>query len=194
MRKISCVAVLLLSGCMPNPYATNPYNPLLKQIGLVSKDTTVTLNGDVCVGGFDLPDQQHDQECNALQARRSQKIAQESAAKQRQYAQQQADEKAREEQDVLDKQHPKPVPREKKCTSEGGVFYQAAVYRDSNMSPQQSLHLMERANYPGIDESFLKQAINLVYFDPAYVNARGPWFMQQMYRECMHPDGYKPLS
>lgn len=93
------------------------------------------------------------------------------------------------------------VPNWIRCAEEGNVYVNAAHYRDSGWSPENAYpytlpYLPMDADAP----AFVKHAINQVYFDPHFANARGDWFGEQMQVRCLDPQGrysrpaYKPLQ
>ena len=92
--------------------------------------------------------------------------------------------------------------RRQSCQQKGIVFMMAAEDRDAGRSPQEAYkiisgaYLHEGAPYVGINKDGIKQAINLVYFDPGFTNARGPRFSDQVRDYCMR-DGkpqFQPLK
>lgn len=84
---------------------------------------------------------------------------------------------------------------QRECLIKGSVFQQAAGYRDINISPQDAFKILKGERLSGIDEAFLKKAINHVYFDPNFTYAGGQALMTQVADMCMHPNGkYKPLE
>ena len=77
-----------------------------------------------------------------------------------------------------------------KCTIVGETYMWAAKYRDQNFDPNLTLGWI-RAQASDLDkkplftDSFYKEVVNKVYFDPGYVNARGKAFSKQMRDICM---------
>lgn len=85
--------------------------------------------------------------------------------------------------------------RQLKCYREGSIFQQAASQRDINLSPQQTFSILKNEKLPGIDEAFIKKAINLVYFNQGFANAGGQALMMQVAQQCMDPNsGFRPLQ
>lgn len=69
----------------------------------------------------------------------------------------------------------------------------AAVYRDSSKSPEEALEgLQGLAKAAGLEQRFIKKAINNVYFDGRFAAARGLAFRQQMTDLCLQDVGLKP--
>jgi hypothetical protein len=81
------------------------------------------------------------------------------------------------------------------CLREGAIYQSAASMRDSGMPPQQTLRTLSSMEQQGIDETFVKHAINQVYFDPGLTNAGGPALGHQVANLCLHPNGaFTPLN
>jgi hypothetical protein len=80
------------------------------------------------------------------------------------------------------------------CAMEGLVFSMAASFRDSKWPPQYAFDYLHKAKYDGINDSFLKKAINLVYFDGNFSGAGGSALSQQITEECIKPTNWKPLK
>ncbi|CAE6939172.1 hypothetical protein R69608_05140 [Paraburkholderia nemoris] len=81
------------------------------------------------------------------------------------------------------------------CMTQGVTYQQAASYRDEGMSPQSAFASLKSLKDQGINEGFLKGAINRVYFDPGFVNSGGEALRDQMANMCLHPQGlFKPLK
>lgn len=79
------------------------------------------------------------------------------------------------------------------CFQKGEAYRLAAVYRDSSKSPEEALEGMQGlANAAGLQQSFIKKAINNVYFDGRFAAARGGIFRQQMTDLCLQEAGLKP--
>lgn len=94
---------------------------------------------------------------------------------------------------------PKPLfsqERMRTCENEGAVFVSAAKSRDEGMSPEVALMSFRRYIDNGtLAEPQVKRAINRVYFDPGFVNARGPGFYNQMGTRCLWPNSApRPLQ
>lgn len=89
------------------------------------------------------------------------------------------------------------------CRVKGEVFKNAAELRDQGGSPEWAYPIVaggwlnkQVAPIPGIDKEFVKQAINMVYFDPAFINAGGQRLASQVEGYCLR-DGkpqFKPLK
>lgn len=84
--------------------------------------------------------------------------------------------------------------RLRECGMKGLVFQMAATFRDSGFSPQYSFDYLHRAKYDGVDDAFIKKAVNLVYFDEHFADARGPVLAQQIIQACFHPNQWKPVQ
>lgn len=81
------------------------------------------------------------------------------------------------------------------CLMEGSAYRQAASYRDDGMSPQNALSYMKAYGQYGIQDDFLKRAINSVYFDGRFAGAGGKALSDQMADMCLYPNGrFKPLN
>lgn len=88
-----------------------------------------------------------------------------------------------------------PIPREQTCYMQGEIYASAALSRDRGMPPETAYGIVSGYQKGGIPPQFLKAAINSVYFDPAYANARGALFQRQMSDLCLYgPQRYKPLK
>ena len=74
-----------------------------------------------------------------------------------------------------------------RCLSVGQAFQVIAQYRDTGMPPKMSLGVL--ANKSSIPVDTWKKWINLVYFDPRFVNAGGEPLFHQIYEACMYPNG-----
>jgi hypothetical protein len=75
------------------------------------------------------------------------------------------------------------------CMKLGQAFQMVANGRDSNWPPQTALHTITASPAMGISESEGKKIINLVYADPAFVNAGGSALANQVYQGCLYPHG-----
>lgn len=84
------------------------------------------------------------------------------------------------------------------CGMKGLVFQMAATWRDTGWSPQKAYDYLarERAHgqYAGVDDGFIKKAVNLVYFDDHFADARGPVLAQQITQSCFRPNQWKPVE
>jgi hypothetical protein len=80
------------------------------------------------------------------------------------------------------------------CGMKGLAFQMAATFRDSGFSPQYSADYLRRAKYDGTDDAFIKKAVNLVYFDDHFTDARGPVLAQQITQACFRPNHWKPVE
>jgi hypothetical protein len=109
MRRLAFMAAVLLSGCTAGQLASSPYGPALKGVGLIPKDTSVSLSPTtgLCVGGLDLPAHQLQDECDNLQAERKREIAEADAKKREQdEAKQKAIRLDEDRRAVIAQQHP----------------------------------------------------------------------------------------
>ena len=85
------------------------------------------------------------------------------------------------------------------CQLKGEVFEQVADSREHNMTPEttyQRVGAYANSGIPSLDKAFIKNAINLVFFDPRFENAYGPRFQKQMTELCLS-DGkprFQPLK
>lgn len=79
------------------------------------------------------------------------------------------------------------------CFQKGEAYRLAAVYRDSSKSPEEAFAGMQGlAKAAGLEQRFIKKAINNVYFDGRFAAARGTIFRQQMNELCLQDAGLKP--
>lgn len=79
------------------------------------------------------------------------------------------------------------------CFQKGEAYRLAAVYRDMSKSPEEALAGMQGlAKAAGLEQRFIKKAINNVYFDGRFAAARGGAFRQQMNDLCLQEVGLKP--
>lgn len=83
--------------------------------------------------------------------------------------------------------------QQKNCVIEAQAFQYAASYRDSGLSPQQTLGSMSASK--DVPQKSLKGIINTVYFDSNFVGAGGQPLFNQVYEACLYPKGrYQPLK
>lgn len=75
------------------------------------------------------------------------------------------------------------------CMKLGTAFQMVANGRDSNWPPQTALNTITASSAMGISVEQGKQIVNLVYSDPAFVNAGGPALANQIYQACLYPHG-----
>lgn len=109
-----------------------------------------------------------------------------------------------QEQDMADRQASNETftPQGQKirgCSDRGGVFYQALAMRDLGRSPQEAFEQIKsmeiKGKYP-ITIDYIKNAINLVYFDQGFINA-GPDAVSMQVRDLCMRDGkpkFQPLK
>lgn len=74
------------------------------------------------------------------------------------------------------------------CKMEGEIFETIARARDRGVPPDTAYKNTSgylRSGYQGIDEKFLKDAINTVYFDPEFADGGGPLFRRRMTNRCL---------
>lgn len=74
------------------------------------------------------------------------------------------------------------------CKMEGEIFENIARTRDRGAPPDVAYKNTSgylRSGYQGIDDEFLKNAINTVYFDPEFADAGGPLFRRRMTDRCL---------
>jgi hypothetical protein len=76
--------------------------------------------------------------------------------------------------------------REHQCGIEGLVFQMAATWRDSNFTPQYAYDYLRKAKY-GVDDAFIKRAVNLVYFDDKFAGVPGSVMNQTITQSCINP-------
>ncbi len=102
------------------------------------------------------------------------------------------------------------LPRQKRepCLLQAYTFEMASVGRDIGYTPKQTLGLVVNAKneqewkikiddlkQDGVSLAWMKEAINQVYFDPRFINARGNGFFMQMLNLCAFgPRRYEPLK
>lgn len=80
------------------------------------------------------------------------------------------------------------------CLMQGVIFKTAASARSQGMPPKMAYQLSAvyvQDHLPGITPSFVKNAVNHVYFDPRFASAGGQTLADQMQAICMN-DG-KPI-
>jgi hypothetical protein len=83
--------------------------------------------------------------------------------------------------------------QQKACTIEAQAFQFAASYRDSGLSPQQTLSAMSATK--DVPQKALKGLINTVYFDSNFQGAGGEPLFNQVYQACLYPNGrFQPLN
>lgn len=88
------------------------------------------------------------------------------------------------------------------CMAYVDLFSQVGYSRDRGESPEHTLEYMKSlfltVKEPPISEKQIKNVINLVYFDPAFSEARGPLFRQQIWDLCANdwkaPKQFQPLK
>lgn len=84
--------------------------------------------------------------------------------------------------------------REHECAMKGLTFQMAATWRDSRFSPQQAFDYIRNANY-GVDDEFIKRAVNLVYFDDKFSGVPGEAMNQAITQACISPPPqWKPVQ
>lgn len=74
------------------------------------------------------------------------------------------------------------------CKMEGEIFENIARARDRGVAPDAAYKNTSgylRSGYQGINEEFLKNAINTVYFDPEFADTAGPLFRRRMTKRCI---------
>lgn len=86
------------------------------------------------------------------------------------------------------------VERNSECMSLGQMFKLIAEWRDSGQSPEFTLARIAYFEEFSIDVR--KKAINVVYFDPAFSNARGHPLLSEIFRTCLYGprEPFKPLK
>jgi hypothetical protein len=75
------------------------------------------------------------------------------------------------------------------CKIEGEIFETIATARNRGVAPDVAYKNVSgylRSGYQGIDEAFLKNAVNTVYFDPEFTDAGGPLFRRRMAERCLN--------
>jgi hypothetical protein len=81
------------------------------------------------------------------------------------------------------------------CRMKGLTFQMAATYRDGGYSPQYSFDAIHREKYDGIDDAFIKNAVNLVYFDDRYAGIPGAVMSDAITNDCINlPKPWKPAE
>ncbi|MBR8201669.1 hypothetical protein [Burkholderia vietnamiensis] len=83
-----------------------------------------------------------------------------------------------------------PVPDDvaAKCTDSASVFSFAATFRDTGISPQETLTRMKAPAFRrGFPDGALKEIINLVYFDPDLARWPAGRIYAVVSRDCMLP-------
>lgn len=98
--------------------------------------------------------------------------------------------------------------RQHTCFLKANVYRMAAIGRDNGYSPKLALGLAVNAKdeqewktkteelaKDGVSIAWMKEAVNQVYFDPHFVNARGQQFFTQMLELCVSPKKqFEPLK
>lgn len=90
------------------------------------------------------------------------------------------------------------LPKNIVCQLRGEVFSSAAQIRDQGGDPKTAYGVAGQYIKPvnDIDSAYVKKAVNLVFFDPAFANAGGPRLAQQIADLCLN-DGkpkFQPLK
>ncbi|MEF3068048.1 hypothetical protein [Pandoraea apista] len=88
------------------------------------------------------------------------------------------------------------------CMAYSDLFEQVGYSRDRGESPEHTLEYMKSlfltVKEPPISEKQIKNVINLVYFDPAFADARGKLFKKQIWDLCANdwkaPKQFQPLK
>lgn len=75
------------------------------------------------------------------------------------------------------------------CMKLGMAFRMVAQGRDSNWPAETALNTITASPGWGISVEQGKQIVNLVYSDPAFVDAGGPALANQIYQSCLYPNG-----
>lgn len=92
-----------------------------------------------------------------------------------------------------------PEEKQSTCRMKGEIFQMAAYSRDHGMSPETALGMASsylNSGRPELNKEFIKNAINLVYFDEEFINAGGIALKNQVAEYCIN-DGkpkYQPLK
>lgn len=94
--------------------------------------------------------------------------------------------------------HAAPVPDDitAKCTDSASAFSFAATFRDTGISPQETLTRMKAPSLRrGFPDGALKEIINLVYFDPDLSRWPASRIFSAVSRDCMFPQQqFAPLQ
>jgi len=83
------------------------------------------------------------------------------------------------------------------CTDQAAVFNFAAMYRDTGISPQQTLSRMnaQPSMMRGFPDELVKNIIDVVYFDPEASRVPYGRMYSEIVRSCMFPKkAYQPLN
>jgi hypothetical protein len=72
------------------------------------------------------------------------------------------------------------------CAMKGLTFQMAAVWRDSGRSPQYAFDYIQKAHY-GMDDAFIKRAVNLVYFDDRFAGIPPAALEGSITQACIFP-------
>jgi hypothetical protein len=86
-------------------------------------------------------------------------------------------------------EHPYTPQQQDHCMKVAQAFEMVATGRDSNWPAETALHTITASPAMGISVEQGKQIVNLVYADPAFVNAGGSALMNQIYQACLYPHG-----
>ncbi|VWD20499.1 hypothetical protein [Burkholderia contaminans] len=91
-----------------------------------------------------------------------------------------------------------PVPDDvaAKCTDTASAFSFAATFRDTGISPQETLARMKMPAFRrGFPDAALKEVINMVYFDPDLSRWPAASVYSAVARDCMMPrQQFAPLE
>lgn len=85
------------------------------------------------------------------------------------------------------------------CNTKSMIFFTAAQGRDGRYSPEQafkqSIYFMDPAA-PSVTKEWVKNAVNLVYFDAGFSNIGASNLKMQIYQLCMNDwkPQYQPLK
>lgn len=85
------------------------------------------------------------------------------------------------------------------CRLKGEIFKSAAFSRDHGMSPETAYGMASgylSSGMPDINKPFLKNTINVVYFDPSFSDAGGQALSAQVTEICLTggKPRYQPLK
>ncbi|MBR8025206.1 hypothetical protein KDX27_40610 [Burkholderia cenocepacia] len=83
-----------------------------------------------------------------------------------------------------------PIPDDvaKECTDSASAFSFAATFRDTGISPQDTLTRMKAPAFRrGFPDGALKEIINLIYFDPDLSRWPPSRIYSVLVRDCMFP-------
>jgi hypothetical protein len=81
------------------------------------------------------------------------------------------------------------------CLQDTSYFNYAATYRDMNLSPQEAYARMRPMITPSHPAQYVKNVINIVYFDPDISSMSPEQIIKVVTEDCVHPRrAYAPVE